>query len=339
MKSLKIYLITIPLALVWMFGCDKTPNSALSDEQLELSAIEETALDEDNEYLLDWGVDDGDEANMYDGFATFDLGKAMVPINNVVRFGRKIERRYPRTLIIRRISQDSVLVITERILEGKFVIFDQISENNSPSDTIGITRKPLKHSVKRHAIFVRKNSADLTAVADPRLRFKLAGISLSRGESRPYNTITIEQIDIRSENGYSGSFDDPYRKIFNIPEDLPKFVRGEVVTVTAYVSNSTPNPVYIHSDPNETETLLLHFGIGPRDRARKRFEFLGSENGVNKYQVTWRVREPVRFPYHCVVDAIDNGTIYDNDNETYPYNSTTLGFPYRVLLTEDTASQ
>jgi hypothetical protein len=337
MRKLFFNLISASLILMILLGCEKDPNSAISEEELELSAIEEIVMDENNEYLIDWGVDDLDETNMYDGFSTFGLGKLMIPLNNVFRFGRKIERRVPRTLIIRRISRDSVLVISERVLLGQFVVFDKISNTNTNTDTFGITRKPLKHSVKRKAIFVRKNLPSLSAIDDPRQRFKLAAISLSEGESRPYSTVQIEQIDIESTNGYEASFINPMETILSVPEELPTFIINDIVTITALISNSTTNPVEIDPGTGSTETLLLHFGVNQNQRARKRFKFIGIDpvSGFNKYQGTWKVREPVRRPYHCVIDAIDNGTIYDDDNETYPYNASTWGCPYRVVWSQD----
>lgn len=336
MKRLIFSSLIAMLSLILVIGCDKNPNSAISEDELELSAIEESMQDESNEYLIDWGLDDVDENNMFDGYSDFSFGKVMIPLNNVVRFGRKIDKKGIRTLILRRISRDSIMAISERVLVGKFVSFDKISNSNTNSDTFGITRKPMKHVVKRKTIFVRKDaSIDAAAVKDPRRRFRLAEISISEGESRPTNTVQIEQVNIESTSGYSATFSDPLNEFLNVPDELPTLVRGDSVTVIALVSNSTANPVVDSS--GASETLLLHFGISPRHHARKRFAFKGVDpaTGYNMYKGVWMVREPARRPYHCVIDAIDNGTIYDDDNEMYPYNSSSWGVPYRVVLTPD----
>ncbi len=335
---MKRFLIGFTVTIVTLFliiGCEKNTSSALSDEQLEISGIEDMVLDENNEYLIDWGIDDGDENNMFDGFSTFasafSLPKVMTPLNNVVRFGRKIDKRFPRTIVVRRISPDSILVAVERVLSGKFVIFDKITNSSTNTDTIGITRKPLRHIVKRKTIFVKRNVTD-AEFRFPRKRFRLAQVSLTLGKSKPVNTIRLEKISIKSASGYDTTFTDPLNTMLNIPEDLPTFIKGEKVTITVLVSNSSTN--LLPDSTGATETLLLHFGINRQHHARKRFEFKGvdPETGFNIYEGTWTVHEPAYHLFHAVVDAIDNGTIYDTDNETYPYNSTTWGYPYRVVL-------
>lgn len=325
------------LGLFIISGCEKDTNSALSDQQLEDNAITEILTNEnieESDYVMDWGIDDIDESQMYNGFSTFSPGnyfpKILTPIDSVVRFGRILNRRIPRTLLIRRISRDSILVHMERVWGGNFLILEQpLTE-----DTLILHRKPLVHTVKRTAIFT-KRTEDEDAMRDPRTRWRLSAVSMDLGNSRPLPTVAIQQIDITTSTGESYSFTNPLRTIFSIPDDLPVVARGEGVTVQVLVSNNTNNPV-VNPETGATETLLLHFGLNRIHRARKQFEYIGVDpnTGYNLYKGVWTVHEPAFRPFHAVIDAIDNGTIYDEDEQIYPYNSMTWGFPYRVVSTK-----
>lgn len=347
MKKLFISLIGLAIGLFLIAGCEKnsTPTSNeysnLTDEEL----VEQSLLNEDDpdfaevqDYLVDWGIDDGSEDNMYDGFSTFSPGsflpKVMNPIDNVIRFGRKINRRAPRTVLIRRISEDSILVNLERVLVGRFFIFQMLDSGSTPPDTVVIHTKPLTHRVMRKSIFVRRSSNDELA-RFPRRRWKLAAVSLGNGMSRPEPTVEIHELNIESSGGTSLTFTNPLETMLSIPGDLPTFAQGEIVTVVALVSNSSSNPVF-NPTTGATETVLLHFGLNRFHHARKRFQYMGVDpaTGYSIYEGEWTIHEPANRPFHAVVDVIDNGTIYDDDVETYPYNSATWGCPYRVVLSK-----
>lgn len=336
---MKKWMVLLGVSLVFLFlfsGCEKNSSSVLDEQALEETELREFVLDEQNEYLLDWGIDDGDEQSMFDGFSTFGkenaFSKVMAPINNVVRFGRKIDERFPRTIIIRRVSPDTVKVFVERVLVGKFVIFEKINADTTDPDTLALYRKPLRHIVQRNAVFVKR--APNTTPADQEVRrgrWKLHSISLSKGSS-PQTTIRIAEVTVYTSSGDTLRFTNPLDTQLLVPEGLPTFQRGETVTVQVKLENTTSNPV-VNPNTGATETVLLHYGRSIRDRARKRFEFVGTDpSGLHIYEGTWTVREPARRPYHAIVDAIDNGTIYDNDPVAYPYNSVTWGTPYRVVI-------
>ena len=333
MKKLSITLIIAIIGMFLLIGCEKDMNSPVNEEQLAEAEINKILMDEDNDYLVDWGIDDGSEDYMYNGYASFSvsegIGKVLTPINNVVRYGRKINRRYPRTIIYRRINADSALLQIERVLEGRFVIFDKVGSDSSGADTLAIYRKPLRHIVRRALLF-EKRFAD-SANATGRRAWKLAAISLSSGQS-PNATVKIHQLMVISEDGDTLMFTDPLKNLLSIPEDLPKFVKGEKITVQVWVENTTANPV-VNPETGATETVLLHYGINRRHHARKEFEFKGVDpvTGFNLYEGNWTIHEPAFRPFHAVVDVIDNGTIYDTDSETYPYNSATWGCPYLVV--------
>jgi hypothetical protein len=58
-------------------------------------------------------------------------------------------------------------------------------------------------------------------------------------------------------------------------------------------------------------------------------QWIGEDNGQNVYQGTWVVRDRFRV-HHAVIDVIDNGSIFDDDVNLYPYNSVTWSTPYLV---------
>ncbi len=340
MKQLTNIIIIALLGLCFTTGCEKDSSSALTDEQLEEQAIIEMITSEESEesdYMADWGIDDGSENNMFDGFSSFSPGisfpKVMAPIDKVIRFGRKLNRNIPRTLILRRVSQDSIFVYTERVWLGQFVIFQNLNQDETQPVSVNIYRKPLRHVVKKTAVFTLRTE-DENDLKDPRRRWKLAAISLNEGFSHPVVTIEIHQVTIELGGGNLYTFTDP-SELLNIRDEIPIAMHGERVKITVLVSNSTENPISL-SEPGETETLLLHYGINRFHHARKRFQYEGidEETNYNIYEGEWTVHEPAFRPFHCCIDAIDNGTIFDDDNETYPYNSATWGFPYRVVLSK-----
>jgi hypothetical protein len=341
MKHLSVLIALAGLLGLLLFsGCQKDSSSVLSDEQLEEQAITETVTSEnieESDYLADWGIDDGSEDNMYDGFSTFLPGsnpeQEFQSLNNIIRFGRRLNRQVPRTVLIRRISPDSIVVHLERIWAGGFYTFEKISTGSGLLDTVVIHRKPLIHSVKRVSYFTRRTD-DQEALNDPRRRWKLSAISLSDGVSRPTNTLQIHLLQIRSSGGEYLAIENPLRTVLQLPEDLPLFAQGETVNVRVLVSNSTGNPV-INNRTGASETVLLHFGINRFHHARKQFEYMGvdPDSGYDIFEGQWTVHEPALRPFHAIVDVIDNGTIYETDPDLYPYNSATWGMPYRVVVT------
>jgi hypothetical protein len=343
MKKIVFNLIIIALGLFLIIGCEKdtTPTSSdysnLTDQELvEQSLLNENdpEFEEIQEYLVDWGIDDGSEANMYNGFSTFSGGtslpKILSPIENVIRFGRKINQRFPRKMVYRRISEDSIAVNVERVLVGRFYIFGKLDSSSVGTDSFKIYTKPLTHRVRRNTIFIRRTNDEI--IQHPRRRWRLAAISLGDGISQPVPTVEIHQLTVESSGGTSLVFIDPLGTMLSIPDDLPTFTQGEEVTITTLVSNSSANPV-INATTGATETVLLHFGFSRIHRARKQFQYMGVDpsTGYHIYQGQWTVHEPACGAFHAVVDVIDNGTIYDDDAEMYPYNSATWGCPYRVV--------
>ncbi|MGH1365458.1 MAG: hypothetical protein ACRBF0_17985 [Calditrichia bacterium] len=307
------------LSILILSGCQNdTSPLAESDEDI----VAEMVTAEDEDFLYDVGIDDYSEDNMYDGYSTFD-GNGKAPIENVTRFGRRVSER-PRRGVrsFERIGPDSVKVSVARVFPGAFHILSVEDSNGTRVRTRYIKR--LRHIVRRNAIFVKR--ADTTTDR----RWKLAAISLGQGNSTPNASIRIQKVAIASSGGDSTVITDPLNTLLDTRDDVPTFMPGDEVTVTVYLENNTANPVA--DSTGATETVLLHYGVNREHHARSRFEYRGVDpaTGYNVYVGRWTIGQRPFRAYHAIFDAIDNGTIYDDDGNTYPYNSTTWSTPYIV---------
>jgi hypothetical protein len=318
MKRLFSLIFITILTVILALSCEKNTSVAGEDDE---SVVTEMAQAEDEDYLFDEGINDVSDENMYNGYSSF--GSITSPIDTVFRLGRKMLER-PRRVVtdIRRIGPDSIKVFVGREFVGRFIIIEKEDDSTFVRHV-----KPLRHVVRRCAIYVKRNPNDQNI----RRRWKLASVSLGKGNSLPTGTIQINEVSVSSSGGVSVVYTDPLHTLLEVPDDILFFAPGEEVTVQVKLTNSTPNPV----DPlgnGATETVLLHYGTNRHHHARKQFEYVGADpvSGEQVYEGTWTIRqEPFRV-YHAVVDAIDNGTIYDDSNSTYPYNSATWSAPYRV---------
>ena len=323
MKRLFNLIFLTLLTLMFAMSCEKNISVPQEDDETAVTGL---AQGEDEDYLFDEGFDDGSEDNMYNGYSSFGKGfdKITSPIDTVHRFGRKIMDR-PRRVItdVRRISPDSIKVFVAREFVGRFIVIEK------EDDTTFVRHvKDLRHVVRRCALYVKRNPTDEIV----RRRWKLAEVSLGQGNSLPAHTIRISQVSVSSSSGINAVFTDPLHTMLEIPEDILTFALGEEITVQVKLTNSTANPV----DPSgngSTETVLLHYGTNRHHHARRHFEYAGTDpaTGEQIYEGTWTIGQEPFQVYHAVVDAIDNGTIFDDDGVTYPYNSTTWSVPYRVV--------
>ncbi len=329
MKRLIVLLMLGLMAVFFTTACQKDtapngPGTTLDDETI----VQNMATDDEEEYLFDEFINDrGDEYGSIN-FSTF--GKVSVPLDTVLRFGRHV-RQFPRRVVvdIRRIARDTISVGVGREFVGDFVVVGV--EDTASADTVERFFKRLAHVVRRRALFVRRHDVDIET--DRHRGWRLAAISFGQGNSiRPESTIDILEVTVTSSSGDSLVITDPLHQLMYLPEDILRFNRGDQVTVQVKLINNTQNPV----DPNgngSTETVLLHYGVNRQHHARKLFTFVGTDptTGANVYEGTWTIRQHPGRLYRAVVDVIDNGTIYDTDPHTYPYNSTTWSAPYVVL--------
>ncbi|RMF60108.1 MAG: hypothetical protein D6748_04820 [Calditrichaeota bacterium] len=315
------------LSMFLMMSCQKDSDPLVSEGADDME-IQELASSDEDDYLFDLAIDDGSEDAIINGNTGNGFGKIETPLDSVVRFGRHINRRGIRRVVIERIAPDTVRVALSRELRGRFVIVENVLNDSSQTDTFVVHRKPLTHVVRRVALYVRRDRGnDFPTMGR---RWKLYSLSMGQGNSVPYHTIQISEVQVFTSEGDTLTFSNPLHSMFNV-DNIPTFAPGEEVTVRVRLKNMTTNPV----DPQgngATETVILHYAVNRHHHARKFFEFVEIDPVTDEhiYQGTWTVnQQPFRI-YHAVIDAIDNGTIYDSDTDMFPYNSTTWSVPYRV---------
>lgn len=325
MKRLVFYLFINLIFLISFSNCNK--DTAQPNLENDEAVISELAESDEEDLFLDWGIDDGAEENMYDGYDSGTMGKTSAMLDTVLRFGRIIEDRGIRRLNINRSNRDTIKVGLVREFFGRFMVLAAVDT----SDVIQRVRRRLRHAVARKAVYVKNpNVTDLER--HPRRGWELHSVSMGAGASKPNSTIVINEITVTTSEGQSHVFTDPLNTMFLVPEGLLRFSPDEVVTVQVKLDNTTANPV----DPmgtGSTEKVLLHHGTSRHHHARKHLEYVGTDpgTGAQVYEGSWEIGRSGDRVFHAIIDAIDNGTIYDDDTETYPYNSTTWGAPYLVI--------
>jgi hypothetical protein len=156
-------------------------------------------------------------------------------------------------------------------------------------------------------------------------------VAVETESERLHTTLHINKIIVEANNEIV-EITDPL-EYFQSRKSVFTFNNGTKVNVKVYVSNDTQNPVFVPIGTDQTEIVRLHHA---RHRIRryhkiKYFRYLGKEEGMNVYQGNWTVGQ---WPgvHHAVIDVIDNGTIFDDDVTTYPYNATTWSTPYKVKV-------
>lgn len=332
MKRLSILFILLVFGL-WLNSCDKNATTLQSDEA-EIQELIESDYEEYFDDDVDF-VDALDEYSEDDFTAPNDgLNKIVTPIepSSVIKFGRFIRRDYgndfPRRIFVV-IEDDTAFVKVSRTLGGQFVTLEKLEQ---VGDTVTIVRhkKELYHYVEKKAVFVRRSVPDS---AEARGAWKLIALSGASGKSRPFenNTLEIKKVTLTNlTTGEEFSFTDPLGILKRVPQELPIFHRGDMVKIQVVVNNVADTLVTLAD--GSTETVQIHLGIRPKlKRVKKLARFVGkTDEGYNIYEYTWNVIGIAQKPHHFVVDVINNGTIYDSDEDTFPYNSTTWSFPYMV---------
>jgi len=153
-------------------------------------------------------------------------------------------------------------------------------------------------------------------------RWHMFRISGSLAQS-PETSLSFEWVKV-TDGEQEWTIEDPLEFILDV-EQIPVFGRMDTVKVYVKINNSAP-----YAD-KPGETVLLRYHNDRRmHRARRPFNDEGiypdETAGDGIYSGMWVVRGH-RGIFHAFVDAIDNGTIYDDQ---LPYNSLAWGFPYIV---------
>jgi len=216
-----------------------------------------------------------------------------------------------------------------KVIRGNFV---SLVADTSEEDTVKIYRtiRPMGHEFQRIVHFIKRGGRWMLDDFSMVLGNSLGVINTANAEF--VNTsLAIKKLVVEA-NDRSVEITDPL-DYFQTRENLFRFKFGTNVKLRVYVSNTTINPVGFPGIPEQSELVRLHHA---RHRLRrlhkiKMFSYMGKDdNGYNVYEGSWVVGE---WPgvHHAAIDVIDNGTIFDDDINKYPYNSTTWSTPYKVL--------
>lgn len=329
MKQITLIILSITLILVW--GCNKDQSPTADERTLNELAIQNAISDiessEEGDYFYS-NLNDESEDNFFDptisSFTT--LGKQIIPL----RFGR-IARPIVKDIRIIFDTDTSATVMFRKEMRGLFRI---LAADTSTQDTIQIYRvnKKLGHEFQRIAHFAKRGSDN-----EARRGWRLVDFSMALGESYGFEDSTRVKTDLEivkfivQSESIDTTIADPLG-YFQTKENVFSFTPGTEVTLTVYVNNSSLNPYIFPEGTQATELVRLHYA---RHRIRrfhgiKRFDWIGQDiDGNNIYQGTWTVGN--RFGiHHATIDVIDNGTILDDDEAAYPYNSVTWSTPYLV---------
>jgi hypothetical protein len=312
----------ITAVLIWGCTQNSPSESALSDEQLIEQAIIEIESDETADFFYD-DVDEESEENFVDAGDGF-LAKPIIPF----RFGRVRMHPVVKDIHIVFDTDSTATVSFRKVIRGKFV---SLVGDKSESDPLKLYRtiRPMGHEIQRIAHFVKRNG-----------KWRMKDVSMSLGKSLGVTDTETELVQtslrimkvVVKANDEEIEITDPL-EFFQDRKSVFTFENGTEVTVKVYVENSTDNPVYVPAGTDQTEVVRLHHA---RHRFRKHhkikyFSYLGQEEGINVYKGKWVIGQWPNI-HHAVIDVIDNGTVFDDDINKYPYNSTTWSTPYKVIV-------
>lgn len=329
MKKLIFLSLLISLFIIW--GCN-TDQGPIEDERtLNELALENLVTDIENSEESDYfysNLDEESENNFYDigNLDPSSLSKPIIPL----RFGR-IARPIIKDMRIIFDTDTTATVMFRKEMRGKFVI---LAADTSGQDTTLVyrVRKRLGHEFQRIAHFAKRGKN-----TDMRRGWKLINFSMVEGKSYDFNDSTFvnPQVDIVKVIIQADSDEtiitDPL-SFFQTKKSVFTFSPGTQVTVTVYVDNNTANPIIFPDGTQSTELVRLHHARHRKFRfyGIKFFHWIGQDDQNNNiYQGSWTIG--TRFGvHHAVIDVIDNGTIFDDDESAYPYKSVTWGTPYLV---------
>jgi hypothetical protein len=324
MKKISSIIIGFLLLILWGCSKDTVPTeSAQTDEQqiqAEILKIEESSTED---YFYS-DVDEESENNFYKPLDTF-LEKPIIPF----RFGRIRLHPLVRDIRIVLTSDTTAEALFHKIMRGSFV---SIVGDGSLTDTLQIYRtvRPMGHEFQRIVHFVKRDGL-----------WRMKDFSLALGNSRGVvntmddivtTTLQIVKMTV-AVNDDVVEITDPL-DFFQTRENVFGFSHGTEVNVTVHVRNDTENPVYSREGTLQTELVRLHHGRHRLHRYHgiKMFKYAGQDEAMNNvYEGSWIISQWLGV-HHAVIDVIDNGTIFNDDINVYPYNSTTWSTPYKVIL-------
>jgi hypothetical protein len=323
MKHITSLLLITLLFIVWGCSQDKTPtDSTLNDEDQIMQEILniENSADEDYFYA---DIDEESEENFIEAFDD-PLLKPIIPL----RFGRVRLQPMVKNIRIVFTSDTTAEAHFHKIIRGNFI---SLVADTSETDTVKIYRtvRPMGHEFERIAHFVKRNGRwwlkDFSMVLGNSL-----GVINTADAEIVNSTVQITKLIVEA-NDEVIKITDPL-EYFQTRENVFNYPYGTTVNLTVHVSNTTINPVGFPGNPDQTEIVRLHHARHRWRRLHKinMFSYVGQDEEENNvYKGQWTIGQ---WPgvHHAAIDVIDNGTIFNDDINTYPYNSTTWSTPYKV---------
>jgi hypothetical protein len=324
MNKLMMFITGIMLVVIW--GCSNqatNPDDVLNDEQAISALIKDIESSETEDYFYA-DLNEEDESEFVEDESM--LQKPILPL----RFGRIGLRPIVKDIRIVMTSDTTATAMFTKTLRGKFVIKSMDSTYN----WIRIAKK-MGHEFKRIAHFVKRGTEN----EDLRKRWRLKEFSMVLGQSLGVvdtnivrNTVEISKVIVETDTAVV--IENPLEQMQN-RKDILTFAPGTEVTVTVFVENNSDNAIQVPAGKG-TELVRLHFARHRRWRDNRFYKhgirhlkWIREENGQNVYQGTWTVQNHLRV-HHAVIDVIDNGTIFDDDVNLYPYDSVTWSTPYLI---------
>jgi hypothetical protein len=326
----KLAAILIAISLISMWGCSKDPAQPVESDEQAIKDLIESIEESDMEDYFYSNLDDENENALFKPLGDYLL-KPIFPI----RFGRIGIRPLIRDINVELTSDNEATVTFTKVLRGNFVILAAYTPEEQPVEIYRVD-KPMVHEFQRIAHFEKINDDNTNG----RRNWKLVDFSMALGKSVNDNETGLPDSDldiIYLKVEYDGEvveISDPL-EYFQTRENVFTFERGTEVTLTVRVENTLPaeEKVTFPNEEGATELVRLHFA---RHRFRRfhgirRFDFVRKiDNTTNEYMGTWTVGDWVRV-HHAAIDIINNGTIFDDDAEAFPYRSVTWSTPYKVI--------
>lgn len=290
-------------------ACSQDPASINLDSDEE--AIQ-YLVEENEDYFTLAGIDDdGAQPMEYD---SDEFGKTSATIDPL-RFGRK-GRFQLESITVDRRDDGTALATIVRSYDGKFYV---LASDSTDSIAAGkLYTKDMENDIVHRAIFKKVDDS-----RDRRRNWRLRRVSGSQATS-PGTTLSFEYVTVKTSNGREWTMTDPLEFITDL-DSIPHLNHRDSVTVSVKINNLSS-----YTDRHGETVMLRYKNDRGLHRARKGLHDDGifpdriANDGI--YSGYWIVGQRPGI-YHALVDAIDNGTIYD---DRMPYNSTVWGFPYIV---------
>jgi hypothetical protein len=303
----------VSLLLLWSAtGCDKSPN----EPKFELSAQDRAAIRqaiEADELFNNNGIDDNGAQDAE--YSNDGLGKVAEQIDTR-RWGRlgvlKIEE-----VEIEATSDTTATATVYASFNGYFVI--AAKDTSKPNQIGALYKKEMKNTIVHKVKLVKVRDT-----GHNRLDWRIVQVS-GGVMSSPNTTLQISNFTIEFPDGNKLSINEPLEYFWNRQEGLPALAPRDTVKLYVSLTNSNNFP------PEPGETIMLRYGMNRHSHcARKMFhddgQYPDAVAGDGIYSGFWIVGFRLGL-HHGAVDAIDNGTIYD---DSAPYNALVWALPYRV---------